>query len=217
MDILLIGGRSRVMDAVIDKLSKEGHRIYILTGAKHMSYRYRKVFEQYDFPYDSDCLNEVFESVNPDVVLFMGAYDSNFDWNNSKNSSVNYSAGVMNTLIATSKIADARMIYLSSEDVFGCFNRENYTEEDSIRTDNLKALTIAQGENTCLNFAKTSGLDCVILRMDHIFYIPKKRTEVREHCASMCLEAMDTGRIVYQKDKEESLLFISYRYGRGKQ
>lgn len=36
MDILLIGGRSRVMDAVIDKLSK-GHRIYILTGAKHMS------------------------------------------------------------------------------------------------------------------------------------------------------------------------------------
>lgn len=61
-----------------------------------------------------------------------------------------------------------------------------------------------------MNFAKTSGLDfCVILRMDHIFYIPKKRTEVREHCASMCLKPWIPAALFIKRTRKGSLLFIS--------
>lgn len=43
-----------------------------------------KVFETYTFTYDSDSLKEIFESVCPDSILFMGAYDTNFNWNESE-------------------------------------------------------------------------------------------------------------------------------------
>ncbi len=34
MNVLLIGGSSRMMDAIIDKLNKNGHRLYVLTGRR---------------------------------------------------------------------------------------------------------------------------------------------------------------------------------------
>ena len=41
--------------------------------------KYRRVFERYDFPYDSESVQEIFSNVNPDLVLFLGAYDTNYD------------------------------------------------------------------------------------------------------------------------------------------
>ena len=32
MNILLVGGNGKIMDAMIDKLNKGGHRVYLLTG-----------------------------------------------------------------------------------------------------------------------------------------------------------------------------------------
>ena len=34
MNVLLIGGASKVMDVMIDKLNKSNHRIYLLPGQK---------------------------------------------------------------------------------------------------------------------------------------------------------------------------------------
>lgn len=45
MIAFLIGGEGRFMDAMINKLNKDGHRVYLLTGTKnsHTSYqRYLK-------------------------------------------------------------------------------------------------------------------------------------------------------------------------------
>ena len=80
MNILLAGGSSKIMDAMIDKLNKGGHRVYLLTGQKEKKNSYRHVFERYNFLYSDDNIFLIMESVKPDVVLFTGAYDSNFDW-----------------------------------------------------------------------------------------------------------------------------------------
>ena len=53
MVVLLIGGGSVLMDAVISKLTKNGHRVYLLTGQNNNRFSYKKVFEQYDFAYES--------------------------------------------------------------------------------------------------------------------------------------------------------------------
>lgn len=50
MVVLLIGGGSALMDAMISKLAKNGHRVYLLTGQKNNRSSYKKVFEKYDFP-----------------------------------------------------------------------------------------------------------------------------------------------------------------------
>ena len=54
MDILLIGSTSSFMHFMVDKLNKEGHRIFHLTKEKNTSHGYRKVFETYRFNYDNE-------------------------------------------------------------------------------------------------------------------------------------------------------------------
>ena len=86
MNILLIGGSCNLMNRLIIKLKKEGHRVHLLTGQQYSVSvsEYEKVFERYEFSYDNANLNEVFESVAPDVTLFLGAYDTNFNWQNGE-------------------------------------------------------------------------------------------------------------------------------------
>ena len=73
MNILLIGGSSILINQLIIKLKKEGNRIYLLTGNKYRKDNYARVFEKYYFDYDSENLTEVFDSVDLDVTIFMGA------------------------------------------------------------------------------------------------------------------------------------------------
>ena len=63
MEVLLIGGSSDLMNAVLNKLNKEGHRSYVLTGSRNVRESYKNVYEKYNFPYDCDCLKEIFDSV----------------------------------------------------------------------------------------------------------------------------------------------------------
>ena len=60
MNILLIGGSSDLMNQLIIKLKKEGHRVYLLTGNQYARKDYEKVFEVYNFSYDNDSLRYKF-------------------------------------------------------------------------------------------------------------------------------------------------------------
>ena len=78
MDVMLVGGVSPMMRNLSLKLHKEGHRIYVLSGNRNPSEHYEHVFERYDFPYSADSVKELFRSVNPDVTVILGGFDSNF-------------------------------------------------------------------------------------------------------------------------------------------
>ena len=45
MNILLVGGTCSLMNNIILKLRKEGHRVFLLTGDKYKHSKYEKVFE----------------------------------------------------------------------------------------------------------------------------------------------------------------------------
>jgi Zn-dependent M32 family carboxypeptidase len=113
MNILLIGGASTFLNNLIIKLKKEGHRVYLLTGSRYDNRPYQKVFEKYNFSYDSTCLNEIFESIRPDLTIYMGAYDTNFNWDKSDEEAVKYSARMMNILMAYVMAGSGRFFYLS--------------------------------------------------------------------------------------------------------
>ena len=48
MVVFLIGGESRLMDGLINKFNKDGHRVYLLTGNRNVRTSYQKVFEKYN-------------------------------------------------------------------------------------------------------------------------------------------------------------------------
>ena len=73
MDIMLVGGVSPMMNRLCLKLHKEGHRLYVLSGSRNPGNHYAHVYEQYNFPYDSASVEEVFRSVMPDMTILIGA------------------------------------------------------------------------------------------------------------------------------------------------
>ena len=194
MNVLLIGGNSGMMDAMIDKFRKDDHRIYLLTGKKEKASSYKHVFERYDFPYDDDSIKDIIESIRPDLVIFMGAYDSNFDWHHKgRQESVRYTTSLINILSTYSMIGNGRFIYLSSQEVYGESYVNNVPETEPAAPRGYKALAVAQGEEICGNYRKNTGIDAVIIRLDHVYCVPQRGREETDPCFKMCLEALRTG------------------------
>lgn len=210
MVILLIGGGSVLMNAMIDKLNKNGHRVYLLTGQRDNRFSYNRVFEKYQFPYESESIKDIFESIRPDVTVFMGAYDTNFDWENSaRQESVRYVAGIMNILSAFSMIKNGRMVYFSSEEVFGDAHIDDIAEDEPVSPKGFKALALTQGEEVCANYLRTQGMDTVILRFDHMYWVPEKGEQENAPCFRMILEGLKTARISANDRWAFSMIYLN--------
>ncbi len=209
MNVLLIGGCSSLMNNLIVKFKKEGHRVYLITGNRYSNDPYQRVFEKYNFPYDASCLKEIFESVRPDSTIYLGAFDTNYKWVNEEAEAVAYSSGLMNILMSHSINNSGKFVYLSSDEVFGLGMDHDITEHDEKNAINVKGMVLAQAEEMCESYRTYKGMDIVTLRMDHLFTFPKKRSEARDICAQMCLEALETNAITINKDNKFSLLYES--------
>lgn len=211
MNILLIGGAGNLINNLIIKLNKEGHRISLLTGDRYGKASYQRTFEKYNFPYESDNLKEIFESIRPELTIFMGAYDTNFNWSgeNKEREAVRFSASLMNILMAYSQYTEGRFLYLSSQEVYGESSQETYGETDPVSPKGVPAMVWSQAEEMCENYRKSCGCDIIVLRMDHVYGIPENRRDARDICSRMCLEALESKRITVREDHVFSLLYVT--------
>lgn len=196
-------------DAVIDKLNKGKHRVFLLTGRRDRQMSYKHVFERYDYSYEDESVKDIFESVKPDMVLFMGACDTNFDWHRERQESVRYTASLMNFLSTFSMAGKGRFVYLSSHEVYGGAYHNDISSSEAVSPRGFKAMAIAQGEEICENYRKTQGLDTLILRFDHLYGIPRRGQEESNACYQMCLEALKTGRVSASDRRSFSMLYLN--------
>ena len=143
MDVLLIGSTGSLMRKMVEKLHKEGHRIFVLTEEGRDTFFSRKVFETYRFAYDNACIREVFVSVKPQVTLFLGAYDKIFPWKTGMNTSIKFSSGLLNLLMSFSALRQGRFIYLSSEEALEGFEVSDDGEVVRSKNASEKAQSIA--------------------------------------------------------------------------
>lgn len=197
------------MKAMIDKLHKEGHRIYVLTGNRGGNPHYRKVFEKYNFAYEDECLEDVFDSVKPQVTLFFGAFDTNYDWRSTGKESVRFSAGLINLLIAFCTLKKGRFIYLSSERVYQKSYPEDIAESETVSAADFRSLALAQGEEACRRYRESFAADIVVLRLDNLYDIPISLEQISDVCGVMCLEALRTGSVTVNGKHLFSLLYVS--------
>lgn len=209
MNILLIGGSGNLMNQMIIKLKKEGHRIYLLTGEMYEKPSYEKVFEVYHFSYNNDNLKEIFDSVNPDVTMAMGAHDTNYTWQDSEQTAVRYISDLMNMLVAYSTVRKGKFIYLSSQDVYGSSQTCDIAEEITPHASGLRGTTLVQAEKICADFRENWNLPVLVLRLDQLYRIPKKRDEINHKCAKMCLTALESGYMTADRRTVESFLHES--------
>ena len=208
MIVLLIGGSSRFMDSMIDKMNKSGHQVYLLTGRKDKHSSYKRVFEKYNFEYDTDSIEDIFKSIQPELVIFMGAYDTNFNWNMARQESVRFSAALTNLLSAYSVTGKGRFVYFSSHEVYSSVHGADVTEDTIAEPKGLKALAIAHGEELCNSYRTTQGMDTMILRFDHVYGIPKKGEKLTDPCFKMCLESLKSGKIPANSRNSFSMIYL---------
>ena len=208
MVVLLVGGGSRLMDAMTNRLNKCGHRVYLLTGKKESHFTYPRVFERYDFPYDSDSIKEIFESIRPDVTIFLGAYDTNYKWEHTRKESVQYAADLTNILSAYSVCRKGRFIYLSSQEVYGKSYIDDIPEEEASSAKNFRSMAIAQGEDICQTYKKTQDMDMAVLRIDHFYAVPKKGEKQYNPCYQMTVEALKNQKISANKRNQFSMIYL---------
>lgn len=209
MKLFIVGKYDTFVNELIQKFSKEGNKIYMLTTPDYHGPKPVRVFEQYCFPYDTDSITEILDSVRPDTVLFTGAYDNNFSWKDVRNETMHYIASLINLLISSQYVHVKRFIYLSSQDVFEAGSGQPLTEEDDVSPLSYKGLAIAQGESLCRHFYETEGLPVTILRLDHLYKIPDSRQDADDICSKMCLEALHTGKIQVNAKKTFSMIYVS--------
>ena len=205
MNILLIGGSCSLINNLIVKFRKEGHKVYLLTGEKYQKKKYEKVFETYNFTYDSEKLSDIIDSVNPDVTICMGAFDSNYRWKEEREA-VKISSHLVNILMACTQEKKGKVIFLSSDEVYYGDYEEKLQEESPLSGKGVRASILIQAESICRNFRQNWGLDLTVLRLDHVYNQPKRPEDVNHIGALMCLEALKTGCITVQENHEFSLL-----------
>lgn len=207
MNILLVGGSCSLINSMILKLRKEGHRIFLLTGDKYRHNKYERVFEKYEFSYDCENLNDILESVNADVTILMGAFDTNYRWDGEERETVLFISHLVNILVAYSVKNKKRLIFLSSDEIYNGNYTEDIKEEEPFSGVGIRADALSQAEEICDNFRINRSLDIITLRLDHLYNIPKERKDVNNICADMCLNCMCDGHIKTKTDHTFSLLY----------
>lgn len=207
MNVLLIGGSRSLINSLIVKFKKEGHRIFLLTGDRYKKQKYEPVFERYNFAYSSENLQEIMESVRPDITIYTGAFDPNYRWMSEERETVRFTSDLMNVLVAYSTIRMGKFIFLSSHEVYEGYHENALTEDIPPETTGYRGTTLIQAEEICNNYRKNWKLDLLILRLDHLFCIPESAPEIHSVCARMCLESMRDGCISADSNHEFAMLY----------
>lgn len=209
MEILLVGGISPMMEMLSLKLHKEGHRLYVLSGSRNPGNRYEYAFEQYDFPYDSPSVEEVFRSVQPDVTILMGAFDGNYPGQDPKREAVSFSAGLQNILLSWAAIDKGRLIFLSSVEVYGNSYQIPVSENAVPSPRGIRPLMLYQGEESCRFYREQLGRDVLVLRLDCLHDIPRNQREAMETvCGRKCLDAFRDGSVSYRSNHSYGLTYM---------
>jgi len=208
MNVLLIGSAGRLMNSIVNRLHKEGHRIFMLTGSKDKTKHYKHVFECYHFDYESESVPQIFESVRPDVTLYLGAFDTGTAVT-TETQAVHFFSGLSNLLVSFSMMNKGRFVYLSTSEIFEGSRDGLVLEEDIPCCDSPRALAFAQAEELCGSYRRNLKRDVVLLRLDQLYFTPHNREEVSWNCGRLCLEAVQEHTITVNENAFFSMLYES--------
>ena len=147
--VLIIGEYGFMMNHLIDRLHREKCDIYTIAGARSKEKANKlpshTVFE---FSPDSIAVKYIMQCIKPDVVIFMGAQNDSYNWNNDM-TFTQYTADLNNILIWAKTNMVKRFIYLSTMDLYEGDYENPITEETNPVVKEFKHLTIYNGESLC--------------------------------------------------------------------
>lgn len=210
MRILIVGSYSPFSVMLIEKLTKENHSCFMLTSQKEEAGKWirQKILEEYNFAYDSDSVRHVIESVNPEKIIFTGAYDTWFDFKSIKQQPVEYTAGLVNLLISGKLCGVPHFVYLSSCDIFEGSFTERVKETMTFNAAGIKGKTVAWGEEICRSYFDDE-MDVTIMRIANLYGFPRKQLFLNDFWGNLCKKAILGEVVVVDKTEEFSCIYLA--------
>ncbi|MCM1159778.1 MAG: NAD(P)-dependent oxidoreductase [Roseburia sp.] len=191
---MIIGEYGFMMNHLIERLYREKCDIYTIAG-KRAKEKAVKLPAHNIFEFSSTGLDVkyIIQCVQPDTVIFMGAQDDAFDWNNDMTAS-HYSSQLTNVLLWSKTYHVKHFIYLSTMDVFGGSYDKALAEEEKPDTDRAKNMIIYNGEYLCQLY-NDAVMKVTILRFPLVYGPSHFTYEKLNPIEKMCFEAKKLGVI----------------------
>ncbi len=207
--VLIVGSYGTLANELINKFNKENWRIYTLISSKKLI-KPAHVFEQYVFPYDSSSMKEVMSSCRPEVIIFTGAYDPLYQWNDEGKTeeTLKYITGLSNLLMCAALTGIRHFIYISSEHVYEDEYIVDIKEEMPISPNSFQGMSLSQGENLAMHFNSTTQMEVTVVRLAGMYGIPANREACTDDFSKMCLKALISGRIKVNAKRILSALYV---------
>lgn len=208
-NILIVGDYGTFVNELLNKFSKENWRIFMLVNNKK-NIKPSQVFEQYSFSYDSNSIKDIISSCRPDVILFTGAYDTVYQWDDETviDTSLHYITGLSNLLMCAALVGIRHFIYVSSDQVYEDEYIVDIKEDMPTSPNSYKAMAISQGENLAMHFNQTTHTEVTIVRLANLYGVPRDRKSCNDICSKLCLEALETGRVKVNAKRIFSALYV---------
>lgn len=147
--VLIIGEYGFMMNHLIDRFHREKCDIYTIAGARAKEKADKlPAHTIFEFSPDSAAMKYIMQCIKPDTIIFMGAQNDSYDWNNDM-TFTQYTAELNNVLIWAKTNMVRRFIYLSTMEIYeGDYNMPIAEDTEPVVKD-FKNLTIYNGESLC--------------------------------------------------------------------
>lgn len=208
-NILIIGSENAFRTALAERFQREGLRVYILSSAppqnKQAKVRY------YTYAYSSTSIRDIYLSCRPDTVLFMGAYDSCYDWTEEQadRTRAQYIADLANLLCLADATGVHRFLYLSSEIVFEASGHALLTEQDRAASHDNKAAAVLLGETMTAHYAQHTTMDAITARLDNVYYPARDPFQCTGALTAFCFQALAAGSVRINTKITRSALYVN--------
>ena len=165
-NVLIVGSVSNFVEILAQKFQREGLQTYVLTcdTVKQV----KNVERVYHMAYDNNSVREVIAACRPDVIVYMGAYDTRFQWT-EQNKLSDYRAcisGCDHLLAIAEDLSVGRFIFLSSQCVFEHHRLVPIDENAKTVCKSIKSKALAMCEASLEFYDTLFSMETLVLRFD---------------------------------------------------
>jgi UDP-glucose 4-epimerase len=173
MKILITGGAGFIGSAIVPKLQRENHEVFVLDNLSFGNRDFITVAEYHFFLADirdAKAVEEAFQKFQPDVVIHLAAihFIPYCNEHPFESSDINI-RGTMNVLAAAKKTPTLKKILFASTAAVYPISDVAVSETDEVRPLDIYGLSKLAGEQLMYNFYLQTGIDTICCRFFNAF------------------------------------------------
>lgn len=176
MKVLIVGSYGLIVGNLIARLHREKCDVYVLTGKKTVDKR-RGLPKHISFSFQASSadVKYVIQGIMPDYVVFAGAWDENYQWENEDCASA-FNSALVNVLSWAKAYQVPRVCYLS------CM--------DAAKEKGSRGRLVRNGERICETYAEP-GFFVAALRLPYVYGSSRCVEDTLDLLAEQCFFAKD--------------------------